>query len=319
MSHLDVVPPGEAKLWNSDPYTMKIDGERLIGRGTEDNQQGIVSSVFAARAVMKNGGPLSLPVHLLFVCDEEVGEGHGIEHLLADGGLFEKGDIFLVPDAGTADSVMIETAEKSLLWIKFTVMGKQAHAATPGSGVNAFVAGSDLVLRIDKLNREFSKRNALFSPPASTFMPTRKEENVPNINTIPGEDVFYADLRILPDYRISNVLERIQKLCREVEKKYGVTAEFSVLNSIESGPSSDKSNLVRLLTACIAEVYGVKAKARGIGGSTVAAFLRNAGFETAVWATLEGSAHKPNEYCRISNMVNDAKVMAVLMLRLQSS
>ena len=55
MTHMDIVPPGEARLWESDPYTMVVKGNRLIGRGVEDNQQSLVASVFAAACVRELG------------------------------------------------------------------------------------------------------------------------------------------------------------------------------------------------------------------------------------------------------------------------
>ena len=42
------------------------------------------------------------------------------------------------------------------------------------------------------------------SPTARTLSPTKKEANVPNVNTIPGDDVFYVDMRILPCYPVDD-------------------------------------------------------------------------------------------------------------------
>ena len=52
----------------------------------------------------------------------------------------------------------------------------------------------------------------------------------------------------------------------------------------------------------------------GIGGGTVAAFFRRAGLPAAVWMTQTDTAHQPNEYCLISNIMTDAKVFACLYL-----
>ena len=52
----------------------------------------------------------------------------------------------------------------------------------------------------------------------------------------------------------------------------------------------------------------------GIGGGTVAAYLRGAGYDTVVWATVAETAHMPNEYCVIDYMVGDAKIMAHVMM-----
>ena len=52
----------------------------------------------------------------------------------------------------------------------------------------------------------------------------------------------------------------------------------------------------------------------GIGGGTVAAFFRRAGLPAAVWCTVSDTAHQPNEYCLISNILTDAKIFACLYL-----
>ena len=45
ISHIDIVPPGDLELWDSDPYTLVRNGDTLIGRGVEDNHQRSISLV----------------------------------------------------------------------------------------------------------------------------------------------------------------------------------------------------------------------------------------------------------------------------------
>jgi len=56
----------------------------------------------------------------------------------------------------------------------------------------------------------------------------------------------------------------------------------------------------------------------GIGGGTVAAFFRKAGIPAAVWSTMDDTAHSPDEYCLVENMLNDAKVFAHVFLQEQN-
>ncbi|MCL2809792.1 MAG: M20/M25/M40 family metallo-hydrolase, partial [Treponema sp.] len=128
MSHLDVVPPGEEKLWTSDPWTVKrVDdsaGSRLIGRGVEDNQQGLVASVLAALSFVKQNIKPVRTIKLLFAADEEVGSVYGIEWLVKNHvTLFNKNDMVLVPDGGDPNGEYIEIAEKNILWVKFLTRG----------------------------------------------------------------------------------------------------------------------------------------------------------------------------------------------------
>lgn len=314
MTHLDIVPPGDSDKWDSDPYTAVVKDGKIYGRGVEDNQQGMVSSIFALLSLIKNGIRPSRTVKLLFVADEEVGSAMGIQYLLREHDLFHEGDMFLVPDGGNESGSEIEIAEKSVLWLEFTLLGKQVHASRPHMGVNAFLAGSDLVMRCSSLNEIYPDENPLFDPPISTFSPTRKNANVPNINTIPGKDVFCLDTRILPSISVDEVLEKIHVFCRDVEKKYGVSVSYEILQRVESVPTGEDSEIVTLLKKAVRTVYEVEADVIGIGGGTVAAYLRNAGFDTVVWARMDERAHNPNEYTKIENLIGDSRVMLNLML-----
>jgi succinyl-diaminopimelate desuccinylase len=325
ISHLDVVPPGDASSWNSDPWAaVQAEGPlgtRLIGRGVEDNQQGLTSSVLAALALAELGlQPTGLQpartVKLLFAADEEMGSAFGIGWLLENHAeLFHTGDIALIPDSGDPRGETIEIAEKNLLWARFVTKGAQTHGSRPDLGANAHIAGADLALRLHYgLSQKFAERDSLFDPDYSTFQPTKKEANVPNINTIPGEDIFYMDMRILPRYPNRAVLDEIDRITGEVAARHRVAVEYSLVQSSESPATPAQAPLVQSLSAAISEVYGVRPRPVGIGGGTVAAYLRRIGIDCAVWARLCDSAHQPNEFALLENILGDAKVMAMLMM-----
>jgi len=319
LSHMDVVPPGEEKLWDSDPWKViyKDDNQkpRIIGRGVEDNQQGLVSSVLASLSFIKQGLKPSRTIKLLFASDEEVGSIYGIEWLVKNhGDLFNKTDMVLVPDGGDPEGEQIEIAEKNIIWMRFVTRGKQAHGSLPDLGANAFLAASDLTLRLHyELSRTFNARDPMFDPDYSTFQPTKKEANVPNINTIPGEDVFYMDMRVLPQYPPKIILSEIEKIKSEVEKKHRVKIEYTLEQLTESKPTDANAPVIKILSKAINEVYNVKPHPVGIGGGTMAACLRNIGIDCAVWTKTQESLHQPNEYALLENIIGDAKVMALLM------
>jgi succinyl-diaminopimelate desuccinylase len=314
MTHMDVVPVGELSMWNSDPWQVIEKDGKLFGRGVEDNQQGLVSSIFAVLSLIKNNVTPKYNVKLLFVADEEVGSNYGIQYLLENYSLFSKDDMVIIPDGGDSLGKTIEIAEKNLMWIQFHIQGKQAHGSRPDEGANACLAGYDLALRVNNLEKVFDKRDELFEPPYSTFQPTKKESNVPNINTIPGDDVFCMDCRILPCYKLDFVKSEIDKIVKEIETQYSVKVNYECPQAVESPATSKDSDVVKLLSNAIKQVKGIDSKLIGIGGGTVGSFLRNEGYQCTVWGTLDETAHQPNEYCIINNMIEDAKVLAVTML-----
>ncbi|MDR2444336.1 MAG: M20 family metallo-hydrolase [Spirochaetaceae bacterium] len=314
MSHLDVVPVGELSLWDSDPWTVVKNNGRLIGRGVEDNQQGLVSSVLAALALVKLKLQPPRTLKLLFAADEECGSTFGINWLLKNRrNLFKNDDLVLIPDGGDPLGETIEIAEKNQMWLKVHTTGKQAHASRPDHGRNAYLAGADLTLRLrNGLMKKFSARDCLFEPDYTTVEPTKKEANVPNVNTIPGDDVFYIDIRALPCYSVDGILEEARRIKTGVEQEYGVQVELTVTQSMESKPTPSSSPIVTMLSAACKRTLGVETRLTGVGGGTVGAFLRNEGIASVVWSRIQSTAHQPNEYCLVENMLSDAKVMACM-------
>lgn len=314
MTHMDIVPPGEASLWESDPYGLVVKGDTLIGRGVEDNQQSLVASLFAAACMQELGLEPARTTRLLFVSDEETGSVHGAWHVARTTTLFTPQDMALVPDSGAPDGGEIEIAEKSILWLRFSTRGRQCHGSTPHKGRNAFEAGSHLVVRLGGLADAFPRVDPLFDPSVSTFAPTKKEANVPNINTIPGDDAFCMDCRVLPSVDLESVMARIRAIADTVQRDFGVTVEIQTVQRASSPATAADAPIVTSLASAIRAVYGVEARTVGIGGGTVGAVLRSKGIPTAVWSRVQEKAHQPNESCLVSNMIGDAVVMGLLML-----
>ncbi len=63
------------------------------------------------------------------------------------------------------------------------------------------------------------------------------------------------------------------------------------------------------------ESRSLDAKVGGVGGGTCVAFFRQVGIPAVVWSTVDEVAHQPNEYAKVENMVNDAKIFALLAVR----
>src|SRR3989339_239373 len=222
LSHTDVVPPGDLSLWESDPYTLRVDGDRLYGRGTEDDHHGIVMSLMAVRAFLDLGLTPERTLALALVADEETGNNKGLAYLLREHpGLFSPQDLIIVPDAGSNDGTMIEVAEKSILWLKVTLLGQQGHASRPHKAKN----------------------------------------------------VFYLDCRVLPEYDLDQVTERVRAIATEAAGKFGITVDVETVQTLASAPpTSPEAPVVKALMQAIQQVYGREALPQGIGGGTVAAF-----------------------------------------------
>jgi succinyl-diaminopimelate desuccinylase len=316
ITHLDVVPPGEKQMWTiSQPFKPQLKDNRVYGRGAEDNGQSLVASLFAVKAIKRLGLKPKRTVALAFVADEEQGSTYGIQHLI-EKGLFRKDDLIVVPDGGSGDGSFIEVAEKGILWFRLRTFGKQVHASLPNTGLNAHRVGMKVALALDRmLHEKYSRKDKQFNVPWSTFEPTKKEKNVDAVNIIPGEDKLYFDCRVLPSYSLDEVLSEITRIAEEFEKETGVKITVEVLQK-QAAPETDDGNskVALLLKRAIRQARGLDARVGGIGGGTCAAFFRKAGFSAVVWSTVDEVAHQQDEYSKVENMINDAKVFALLAM-----
>ena len=327
LTHLDVVPPGDLSKWTvTEPFKPVVKDGKVYGRGSEDNGQSLVASLYAVKALMNLGIRPKRTVILAFVSDEETGSKYGIDWLMKNHPeLFRENDLVLVPDGGNEEGTFIEVAEKGILWFRLKVKGQQVHASMPEKGLNAHRVALDLAYNLDRLLHEkYNKKNELFDPPESTFEPTMGGNPADSPNIIPGEHEVVFDCRVLPDYGLDEILSDVEKLAGEVKERYRKELNGKVLPEVEveilqradpAPPTDPDSEIVRLLKEAIKELRGKEAIVGGIGGGTFAAFFRRKGIPAVVWATLDETAHQPNEYAKIDNMVEDAKVMAYLMLR----
>lgn len=316
IAHMDTVPPGDLTAWESPPFEPLVREGRIYGRGSEDNGQGLISALFAARAFLTTGVVPEWSIGLVFVADEECGNVKGIDHVIAQG-IFSAGDLILVPDYGKPEGDVVEVAEKSLLWLKFTIHGVQAHASTPQLGLNAMEVASELIVSLAKtLRRKYPNSSSLFEPATSTFSPTKREANVPNVNTIPGLDVFYFDCRVLPEVPLDEVLKVVRGAVRRAEKRSGAKISVEIVQRSDSAPAlSPDAEVVQLLSEAVGIVRGHGLRPVGIGGGTCATPVRRIGLPAAVWLTCEHLAHQVNESCGIDNLLTDAKVYAALLSR----
>jgi len=315
VAHMDTVPEGSAELWETDPFEPTIRDGKIIARGAEDNGQSLVASLFALRELRRLGAPLPFNVGVWLVSDEEFGSNYGIKPLLA-GSHFKKDDLVVVPDSGTPRGTAIEIAEKGLLWVKVTTKGKQVHASLPRKGLNAHRIGMKLAIDLDEsLNSKYHARDRLFDEPLSTFEPTKKDANVPNVNTVPGVDVFYFDCRVLPRYNLEDVVLDMKTKMAQYQRRYGVSVSMEEVEKDTAAPAtSEKSEVVTLLAEAIKRVSKVRPRIVGIGGQTVGNLFRKKAIPTAVWSTVDDVPHEPNEYSKVKNLLNDTKVFAALPL-----
>lgn len=175
--HVDVVPPGDPAAWTSgDPFSGRIDGERIWGRGSTDMKGGVVAQAFAARAIREAGLRLRGDLILEAVVGEEV-----MDHECGTTAVLRRGysaDAAVVSEpSAPPDPLAVVPITPGLWWFSLTVNGKSTHSSMRGQtfragglgaavGVSAIDKGMYLFQALRQLEDEWgqSKRHPLFAP-----------------------------------------------------------------------------------------------------------------------------------------------------------
>lgn len=305
VGHCDTVN-ADPTLWDTDPFVAQQIDNRIYGLGAEDDGQAVVAMLHCCRILWDLGWQGTAGVGFLFVSDEETGSHFGIAPLV-ETGILSADDEALVPDGGSVDGSFIQIAEKSQLWLEFSVKGQQTHGATPHKGCNAHSIGMRLGVALeDGLRKEYPQQNSLFSPATSTFELTQVTAPITGPNVISPDFSFVMDIRLLPEISVDEVLCTVNEICNNLQTTYHCAKiKYTCLNRSDApAPTLRHSTIVQCLSQCLQQ-EGIVPRLGGIGGSTCAAVLRRAGLQVAVWATMHNLAHQPNEFAQIEHLEQD--------------
>jgi acetylornithine deacetylase len=158
--HLDVVPPGDAATWTTDPWACEIRDGALYGRGACDMKGGVAAILAAVRALRHAGELDHLDGELMVVLvpSEEDG-GQGTLAAIRAGAV---GDMAIITEPSALDVVV---AHAGAITFRLTVPGRAAHASQRREGVSAL---DNLFTLVRALEADETARNAAETDPLMT-------------------------------------------------------------------------------------------------------------------------------------------------------
>lgn len=205
--HLDTVPPYDME----NPFSGRVDGGRLYGRGSCDMKGPLASMIAAVIGIHRSGIRLKGNLYFTGVIDEEE-RGKGIEYLVNNGPYTQAAVI------GEPTGMRIAIGHKGLEWIKIIVYGKKVHGGKMDRGINAIVMASKL---IDRIYTDYvPKLNERFHPILGN--PTI---NIGKINggdqpsTVPGICTIEMDRRWIPEESLEQVYEELREIIEKMQKQ----------------------------------------------------------------------------------------------------
>lgn len=214
--HLDVVPAGGSG-WLGDPFQLRADGDRLIGRGATDMKGFVAAALTAAEDLAQM--PLARPVHLALSYDEEAG-CRGVRHLLARLPTLCAPPLGCI--VGEPSGLRPILAHKGKASVRLESRGVSGHSSRPDLGENAIHALLPALEAARRATETLRKngRDPIFEPPHST-MQIGRIGGGEALNVIPDSAWAEIEVRAIPQERptdlLASVIEAARACAVEVE------------------------------------------------------------------------------------------------------
>jgi acetylornithine deacetylase len=300
--HMDVVPAGEPG-WTSNPFKLRVQGERLYGRGTADMKGFLAAALAAVPALAKMR--LSRPIHLAFSYDEEAG-ARGVQHLIARlPHLCAKPSAAIVGEPSNMQGIR---GHKGKVAARAIVKGTAGHSSRPDLGVNAIHAMAEVLNAVIRQAERLTEGpfNPAFEPPYSSLQ-AGVVSGGQAINIIPDRCVIEVEARAVYGVDPAGLLAPVKAAVDRLRAK-GIEAEWAQMSAYPAlllPEDAPLASLVRDLTG--------KEPLPAVSYGTEAGLYQGAGIDAIICGPGDiGHAHKPDEFILAGDLVACRRMIETL-------
>ena len=308
-AHGDVVPPGEG--WTHDPYGGEIADGKLYGRASAVSKSDFATYTFAVRAIETLRTQLNGTVELHFTYDEEFGGELGPGWLLRN--RLTQPDLLIA--AGF--SYQVVTAHNGCLQMEVTVLGKQAHAAIPDTGVDALQGAVVCLNALYAQNTLYRQVRSKVEGINHPYLNVGRIEGGTNTNVVPGKVVFKLDRRMIPEENPAEVEAAIRKVIEDAAAGCpGIRVEVKrLLLARALEPIAGNAALVAALQRHGEAVFGQPIATSGTPLYTDVRLYGEHGIPAAIYGAgprtvLESNAKRADEHLVLEDLRRATKVVA---------
>lgn len=304
--HLDTVPTGKVE-WEHDPFSGKVVGNKVYGRGTTDMKGGVAAMILALEYLDRAGLKLKGKVQFVGTAGEEV-DGYGAKKVV------EKRQI----DKATAMVVsepsenQLFTAHKGCLWLEITTNGKTAHGSMPDQGINAILSMNEFINTLQTYQFDYTPHPLLGHP---TINIGTIEGGV-KTNVVPDQCKLTLDIRTIPGQDKDKILKDIENMIQEISVRSQSTYQIKVINSMESVGTHESDDFVKLAVTTAKNHLNKDLSPLGVNYYTDASvYCPHLQIPTIIVGPGNPKlAHQPDEYIEIDKFIESIRYFMALAI-----
>jgi len=284
------------------PFTPRIGGGRMYGRGTQDMKGSLAAQLAAVHALNEAGVELAGDLVVAAVVDEE-DASIGTESILPR---------FRTNGAIVTEPTDLELclAHKGFVWLDVATRGRAAHGSRPSEGIDANRHMGRVLHRLDMLVEQLQQTppHPLVGTP-SLHAAQIRGGSAPSVyaaacalrverRTVPGETAADAEAEL------QEILDALS--AEDPDFEASLSVDFH-RDPFEITPDAPIAEAVR---AAAADVRGTPPPDAGQTYWTDAGLLAAAGIETVVLGPIGAGLHTTDEWVDLDSLVALAEILA---------
>lgn len=294
--HTDVVPPGPADQWDSEPFIPTEREGKLYGRGAADMKTSIAAFVVAAEEFIAAHPDHGGSIALLITSDEEGPAVDGtvkVCETLAQRG--ETPDFCIVGEPTSVDVLgdTIKNGRRGSLSGQLTVRGRQGHVAYPHLARNPIHL---LAPALAALAAEHWDDGNEYFPP-TTFQVSNVHAGTGAGNVIPGSAVLDFNFRFSTASTPQALKQRVQALLDAHELDYEISWTLGGEPFL-----TPRGALSDALSAAIRAVTEREPVLSTTGGTSDGRYIARICPQVVEFGPINASIHQVNEHVALADL-----------------
>lgn len=280
MAHIDVV------AGKPDQFKMKVEGDKLIGRGTSDMKFSVPIGVALLNEFVSTDTAKSFA--LVITTDEEVGGPEGAKYLVNEMKFMPK--LLIVPDGG--DNLIFVNKAKGVCQITINSKGMPAHASRPWMGKNAL---EPLVKLATGLVDEYGETNKNES--WLTTMNIGVVSGGISSNQVCPEAVMKLDFRFPETESVEKIFGKVKAMAEKIDK----TLVISLASTGQPTFTDESLPVVKDFIEKIEKAVGQKVEVKPTYGASDARWFSDQRVPVLMIKPIGGEIHSDDEWISLSS------------------
>ena len=305
--HTDVVPAGDLKQWQSEPFQPEVREGRLFGRGAADMKGSIAAMVTACERFITDNPEYPGSIAFLITSDEESiavdGTRRVIETLQARN---ESIDYCIVgePSSNEVLGDIIRNGRRGSLNGTLTVHGTEGHVAYPDLASNPIHHFMPALAELCAV--EWDQGNDYFPPTSFQISNIHAGEGTNNV--VPGE------MKALFNFRFSTEVtsELLQQQTEAIFNRH--YSDYSIEWQLSGNPFiTEEGILTEAVKQAIYKVTGVETELSTGGGTSDGRFIAPAGAQVVEIGPCNKTIHKANEEVLVDDLERLSQIYEAIL------